>query len=259
MKMLFLLLAVCFIAFSAYAEDVVREENITAVLNAGDCVEISNINGDISVEGWASESVEVVYIITCESQEEMEAIEVLCDTSNGIVCEVNYDEDWNRNHSGEVSFQIRVPSDQLLEYRLNDVNGDVKISSASGSAVLEAVNGDISAGEFNGELTVDLVNGSVTTSGVTGLKQVDIVNGSIDCSVQNMGCDLSISSVNGDIKVELMADASVEIETLSGDIDITNGYNAQIAESIVGSSASFGNGEFSMDISSVSGSIEITD
>ena len=259
MKILVSLITLCLFVFSASAEDVVREETITAALNAGEKIQIDNINGDISVEGWSSDEVEVVYTITCDNQEEMDAIEVVCDLDDGIFCEVKYDEDWNSDHSGEVNFQIRVPSSQALKYELCDVNGDVSISSAAGSVILEVVNGDINASEFTGEMTVELVNGSVTTSAVSELKKVEIVNGSINCSIDQMGSNLSLSSVNGEIDVKLTTDASVEIETLNGDIDIVSSFNAHIAEDIVGSSASFGNGEYNLDVSTVSGDVEITD
>jgi DUF4097 and DUF4098 domain-containing protein YvlB len=259
MKLLFLIATVCLVAFSASAEDVVREENITAVLNSGDCLEISNINGEISIQEWDSDAVQAVYTITCETQEELDAIDVVCDTVNEFICEVKYNEDWNRDQSGHVNFQVKVPSDLALAYELSNVNGIVTISSACGTALLEVVNGDIIARDFNGDMVVELVNGTVTTSGITNLKQVDIVNGTINSRVDYMGSDLSISSVNGEIKIELMADASVKIETLSGDISITDSFNALIAENIAGSSASFGNGEYDLDISTVSGDIEITD
>ena len=263
MKILVSLITLCLFVFSASAsasaEDVVREETITAALNAGEKIQIDNINGDISVEGWSSDEVEVVYTITCDNQEDMDAIEVVCDLDDGISCEVNYEEDWYRNHSGEVNFQIRVPSSQILKYELCDVNGDVSISSAAGSVILEVVNGEIDASEFTGEMTVELVNGSVTTSAVTDLQKVEIVNGSISCSIDQMGSDLSLSSVNGEIEVKLTTDASVEIETLNGDIEIASSFNPHIAEDIVGSSASFGNGEYNLEISAVSGDVEITD
>ncbi len=159
MKLLFLVLTVAFVTTVALGEDVVREETITVSLDSDDPVSILNINGDISIEGWDSDEVEVVYVITCDDQEEMDAIDVLCDLSDGIVCEVEYDVDWDDNHSGEVTFMIKVPENLELDYGIQNVNGNVSISSAAGVAELAVVNGEIDANEFEGAVVIELVNG----------------------------------------------------------------------------------------------------
>jgi len=258
-KLLFLALTVCFATGIVYGEDVVREETITATLAADKPVSICNINGDITVEGWDSDQVEVVYIITCDDQEEMDAIDVLCDLSNGIECEVEYDEDWDGNHSGEVVFLVKVPENLALDYELTDVNGDVSLSSARGTVRIEVVNGDITAADFDGEAVLVVVNGSVTASGIPELDEISIVNGDITCFVSELNNDLSLSGVNGEITVNLAATVKVEIDTIHGDIDVSDSFNARIEEEIVGASATFGEGGHLIEISTVSGDIEIND
>ncbi len=259
MKFVILALTVCFAVGFSFAEDVVFEENITATLSADELVGIYNINGDISVEGWDSDEVEVVYIITCENQEEMDAISVDCDLSEGILCEVEYDEDWDEDINGEVVFMVKVPENISLDYEIAAVNGDVSLNSAQGTVCIEVVNGDISATDVIGETTIDLVNGSVTTAGIPELDEINIVNGDITCMVVELDNDLCLSGVNGEICIDLTADASVIIETLSGGIDIADTFNAHIEDDIVGASTSFGDGEHQIIITTVSGDIEVSD
>ncbi len=259
MKLLFLTLTVCFATGIVYGEDVVREETITATLAADKPVSICNINGDITVEGWDSDQVEVVFIITCDDQEEMDAIDVLYDLSDGIECEVEYDEDWDDDFNGEVVFLVKVPENLSLDYNIDDVNGNVSMSSASGTVCIEVVNGDITATDFDGEAVIELVNGSVTAAGIPELGEINIVNGDITCIVSELNNDLFLSGVNGEITVDLSAAAIVEIETVNGDIDVSDSFNARIEEEIVGASATFGEGEHLIEISTVSGDIEITD
>ncbi len=262
MKIMLVVLTVCLAAASAFGEDVVLEETITANLSADELVSICNINGDISVEGWDSNEVEVVYIITCDDQEDMDAVKVNCDLSDGIVCEVEYDNDWNNlndGNSAEVTFNVKVPENLALDYVLDNVNGDITISSAQGTSLIELVNGDIKASDFDGATVIALVNGSVFTSGIPELDEVSIVNGDITCSVTVLNNDLSLSSVNGEIVLDLVATADVEIETVNGDIDVSDSFNARIEEEIVGASASFGDGEHTIEISTVSGDIEVND
>ena len=257
--MLYLALTVCFAAVSAFGEDVIREESIAVTPAAGDIVAISNINGSISVEGRDSDVVEVVYVITCETQEEMDAVEVLCDLSNGVVCEVEYDNNGNDDYHGEVEFRVWVPENLELSFELANVNGDASISFAEGTLLIEVVNGDISASHFNGEVNIELVNGSVTTADISKLSGVDIVNGDIICSIGEVENDIFLSSVNGEISIDLVTDAIVKIETLSGEIGVSRGFNADIEESIAGKSTSFGYGEHTIAVSTVSGDITISD
>ncbi|MCK5065297.1 MAG: hypothetical protein KAQ97_08440 [Candidatus Fermentibacteraceae bacterium] len=69
--------------------------------------------------------------------------------------------------------------------------------------------------------------------------------------------DIEIAVVNGSIILDLGVDALVEIETVSGTIDIVEAFNARVIENIVGYSSEFGEGEYSIEISTVSGDISI--
>lgn len=259
MKLLLIMLVVCFVAGSAIGEDVVRVETVIVTPGTDDTVAIFNFNGDISVEGRDSNEVEVVYTITCDDQEEMDALDVLCDLSSGIAFEVEYDNDWDDNHNGQVAFLVRVPQNLALKYEIENVNGNVVISSAAGTASIEVVNGDIAVSDFEGKVVIDLVNGSVSTVSISEPDEINIVNGEITCIVNELKSDLTLSSINGGISVDLAADAVVEIESLSGRIDVSNGFNVVIEEDVVGFSAGFGQGEHKIIISTVSGDIEVND
>ena len=46
---------------------------------------------------------------------------------------------------------------------------------------------------------------------------------------------------------------------MSGDIDVAGAFDVAVVEDLVGSSANFGNGEYSIVISTVNGDIEVTE
>lgn len=258
MKSILLYLSVCLVLVSGvYAGEVVTEENITIGLSSGDPVEIFTINGDVTVSEWSSDQVEVIYTITCDSEEELDFITVECNTSSGIICEVDYDSAWEGSHSGSVDFVVQIPSDIDLEIELASVNGNVSIDGGKGEALLEVVNGNIEADGFGGELTVNSVNGNIYVSESSGIRTAELVNGNIECIVTALTNDLELASVNGNITLYLGTDAEVEIETITGIIEIADVFNAHISENIVGTSSEFGDGEFLIEISTVSGSIII--
>ena len=258
MKSMLSCLSVCLImAAGVYAAAVVTEENITIEASSGDPVEIFTVNGDITVSDWSSDQVEVIYIITCDTEEELDFITVECNTSSGIICEVEYDGDWDGSHSGSVDFEVQVPSGIDLAIELASVNGNVIVDGGKGEALLEVVNGNIETDGFTGELAVYSVNGNIDITESSGLRVAELVNGNIECVVNVLEDDLELEAVNGNIILYLGTDAEVEIETISGMIEIADDFNAYITENIVGTSSEFGDGEFSIDISTISGNILI--
>lgn len=253
-------LGVCLVLVSGvYAGEAVTEENITIGVSSGDPVEIFTVNGSITVSEWSSDLVEVVYTITCSSEEELDFITVECNTSNGIICEVNYDDAWEGSHTGSVDFEVQIPSGIELAIELASVNGNVSTEGGKGEALLEVVNGNIDAEGFSGELIVHSVNGNIDIIESPGIRIVEVVNGNIECVVNDLEDDLELESVNGNITLYLGIDAEVEIETISGTIEIADIFAAYITDNMVGTSSAFGDGEFSIDINTVSGNILIDD
>jgi len=257
MKLFLISAAAVLLSGSASAGDVVQVETLTASVMQGDPVSVENVNGNIVVEGWDSPGVQVSYTITCSSQEEMDAISVVCSTENGVSCRVIYNEDWDGDHHGKVDFLINVPSDVDLDYSLENVNGDIDCSNHSGRATIDLVNGEVAVSDLTGEVAISVVNGDVTAGEVPGASSISIVNGSILLSVNEMQGDAVIESVNGGIKLQLDADARVEAETMSGSIHIAESFGAVVSEDIVKTFSSFGNGERLIVLSTINGDIEV--
>ncbi|MEN8207927.1 MAG: hypothetical protein ABFR50_01625 [Candidatus Fermentibacteria bacterium] len=253
-------LVVCLVLVSGVrAGEVITEENVTVGVSSGDPVEIFTVNGNIAVSEWSSDLVEVIYTITCSSDEELEFITVDCNTSNGIICEVNYAEEWEGSHSGSVDFEVQIPSDIDLEIELASINGNVSAEGGEGKALLEVVNGNIDAEGFSGELIVQSVNGNVDIIESPGIRIIEVVNGNVECVVNALEDDLELDAVNGSIILYLGVDVEVGIETISGKIEIADVFNAYITDDLVGTSSMFGDGEFSIDINTVSGNVFIAD
>ena len=216
MKSILACLSVCLVLVAcAFAGNVTTVENISVEVSSGDPVEIFTINGNINVEEWDSDQVEVIYTITCSSEEGLDFVTAECNTSNGIICEVDYDENWEGSHSNGVDFAVKIPSGIDLEIELTSVNVNVSIDGGKGEALLEVVNGNIEAENFSGELAVNTVNGNIDVSESPGIRIAELVNGNIECVINTLEHDLELESVNGNITLHLGIDAEVEIETIS--------------------------------------------
>lgn len=257
MKYFPLVSAMVFMAGSAMAQEHVTENSLTASVSPGDPVTVSNISGDIFVLGGDGDAVEVSWKLTCDTREEMDAVTVICEAEYGVHCRVEYDDSWNDDHSARVDFLLSVPGDIPLDYRLENVNGTVELKDASGNGEISLVNGDVLASGFTGPLSIEVVNGELTVDDCPGLERAELVNGSLFVTLEEMAEDLSLRSVNGTVRLKLNTEARVELETLSGSMEIPEGFGAVFTDQMVGSSAEFGTGSPVVSVSTVSGDIEI--
>ncbi len=257
MKRFSLIAAMVIMAGSAMAQEQVAEDSIIADVSPGDPVTVSNINGDIRVLGGAGNTAEVSWKLTCDTSEEMEAVRVICETQNGIDCRVEYDDSWSENHSARVDFILAVPGDVPLDYSMENVNGTVELKDASGSGEISLVNGTLLASGFSGPLSAEVVNGELTIDDCPGLESAELVNGSLFVTIEEVAENLSLRSVNGTVRLKLNTAARVELETLSGSMEVPEGFGAVFTEQVVGSSADFGTGSPVISVSTVNGDIEI--
>lgn len=244
---------------AAFAEECTRMETLTVSLSSGDPVEIYNLNGNIRFEEWDSEDLELSYTITCGDQRAMDHVTVDLDTGSGLLCSVEYDEEYRYFNDSSVDFVVKLPSRMQLELETAFMDGDIYLHGGRGTATLELVRGNIEVADFDGELTAVLVTGEMTLSGVPGLRQLDLVNGTIDCEMLSMLGDLEINTISGDVKLTLGTLGRVAIETISGDIRVAESFGADVSESYVGRSADFGGGDHNIKISTVSGDVSVMD
>lgn len=244
---------------AAFAEECTRTETITIPISSGDPVEIYNLNGDIRFEEWDSEDLELSYTITCNDQNAMDNVTVALDTGSGLLCSVEYDEEYRFFNDSSVDFVVKLPSGRHLELETAFMDGNIYLQGGRGAAKLELVRGNIEVVGFDGELTAVLVTGEITVSGVPGLKQLDLVNGTIDCDITSMPGDIEINTISGDVNLTLGALSRVAIETISGDIRVADSFGAVVSENYVGRSAYFGGGDQKLEISTVSGDVSVMD
>jgi hypothetical protein len=118
-------------------------------------------------------------------------------------------------------------------------------------------------------LEVSVVNAEVKTSGIAGPQDVSVVNGSV--SLKGSRGDVEVSAVNGDVELAPEALADTEVSTVSGTVKLKlpRGAGANVDYSSVsgrfngrevtfGSTEQrYGNGEHDVDVSTVSGSLDV--
>ena len=205
-------------------------------------VDVSNIAGSVTVQGWRRNQVEVtgtlgknVEELIFERDDDTITIKVKVPKESGRGIESDLYISVPQNNSidvGAVSADIDV-SDVKGEQRLHTVSGDVTTEAAGGDVLTESVSGDVEvSGETEeGETNASTVSGDVTLFRVAGTVSAESVSG--DVIVDEGSFDrVDLSTVNGELIFQsaLQSDGKLSAETVNGDVDIefTDDVSAKI-------------------------------
>jgi DUF4097 and DUF4098 domain-containing protein YvlB len=222
----------------------------TVSLSKDGSVELSSFSGDVKVNSWDRSEVKIHVISRSR---------VHFDNSPAHVTLIEsplhgeYDDD-DEDHTG---FEITMPKSARLMVRsvsgdlvINDVgeleahtvSGEVAVSNVAGRAVLESVSGDVKVDHVGSGLRANSVSGDVRARSIVGELESQTVSGDLELtdvkSASVRGETVSgevhfsgpvdprghyeFHSHSGDVTLNLAgggADATLELETYSGDLD----------------------------------------
>jgi DUF4097 and DUF4098 domain-containing protein YvlB len=261
-------------------------------------VEVSNVQGGVTITTWDKNEVELVAELESDKDElEFEA------TERNVRIEVERPNGkYGRDDEDDAYLTLRVPSRARLV--VDTVSAEIGVTGARGEQSLESVSGEVRTQAFDapvratsvsGEVTVtgnggkagvttENVSGTSTVTGIRGNYHGEVVSGEINAVVA-AGQELELSSVSGDINLqaELTPSARVElgsvsgmitlklkspvnadfdIESFSGDIENCFGQKARDTSKYApGSELNFtqGNGGARVEIETLSGEISVCD
>jgi len=156
---------------------------------------VKNINGDLSVEGWDKNRIEVTAVKSAKNQEDLDNVQVFAEKNGdrvSIRVEYKHDRDeWDHNQTGSVDFTVHVPKGTEID-KVEFVNGDIDITGIEGDVEASSVNGEVTGQKLGGEVALSTVNGGVEL----------VATGDIS--------SVRLNSVNGDISLVLHVDPVVD-------------------------------------------------
>ena len=198
-------------------------------------VEVSNVQGSVTITTWDRNEVELVADLENDRDElEFEA------TERSVRIEVERPNGkYGRDDEDDAYLTLRVPSRARLI--VDTVSAEIGVTGARGEQNLESVSGEVRTQAFDapvratsvsGEVTVtgnggkaavttENVSGTSTVTGVRGNYHGEVVSGEINAVIA-AGQQLELSSVSGDINLqaELTPSARVEMGSVSGTITL---------------------------------------
>lgn len=210
----------------------------TIDVKPGALVELSNVNGRVSVTSWDQPRVRIV--ARKEVKGDREAVtdalrELRVDIrplNGGVVVTTHYPKrgsssffDWilGENVNAQVEYDVTVPRTMNLD--LETVNGAVRVAGVNGRHGLETTNGKIEVVRCAGSVDATTTNGGITAEliQVAGGQALEFetTNGRIQVSVpKTLAVDIDAGTTNGSIESELpVATTRVSRNSLRGSIN----------------------------------------
>lgn len=201
-------------------------------------VQIENVAGEIEVRGTDASEVEV-------SARLGEAVEELIFERDGdrILLKVevrggNGGWGWG-SRDGSADLEVRVP--EASDLRIEAVSSDISVFAVNGRLDIESVSGDIEIGSASSALEATSMSGDVEFEGKGQLADAEITSVSGDVLIRDIGGEVHATSVSGSVELslgeirrlraqstsgdlstraQLLAGARVELETVSGEIEL---------------------------------------
>jgi DUF4097 and DUF4098 domain-containing protein YvlB len=221
---------------AALSQSAVAEQNLSkrATVAPDVTVDISNVQGSVSVTAWDRNEVE----LTAHLESDKDRLEFEA-TERQVRIEVERPDRHRYRDDDDATLTLKVPKGARLsvetvsaditvdgvrgEQRLESVSGDVETKAYEQPLSLHAVSGEILVAGNGGKasLTTENVSGTTIVSGIRGVFEGATVSGSIDASIAAVD-RLHVQTVSGDadIKAELTPAARVEMESVSGTLSL---------------------------------------
>lgn len=204
--------------------------------------------------------------------------EYVIDTKSTFKYHVN----WKKlNGPAHAMMVVSVPKDYDGDFKADTVSADIEADTLTlGDVVLDTVSGDVNVQKMDAKtLSCDSVSGDVnlsevelsdywsnTVSGDVTIEELsaedinfDSVSGEINIVLDGLRGDVKMDTVSGDIVITIKdsLDATLDIDSVSGDIDVD--YDLKHVEILKSHRliAEVGSGKYDIEIETISGDINI--
>ena len=224
--------------FAATEERVTRQ---TFELNEQGTVELSNVNGDVTIRGWDKKQVDMKATKRGPS-DYLDEIKIEIDAApDRLTIETKYPRR-RRETNVSVEYELMVPKHARLD-SITNVNGAIDVSGVQG------------------EIRINTVNGSAEMDGTASSVEAETVNGNITAKWSEFPADgaVKMRTVNGSLELELPSNvnANVKASSMNGSIHTDFPITVQgrfLSRKLEGK---IGGGGSSIDLSTINGAIDI--
>jgi DUF4097 and DUF4098 domain-containing protein YvlB len=200
---------------AAQAAQSAQQINKTVNVAADATVDVSNVQGIVQISAWDKNIVQLDAELqsskdelTFEATERMVRIEV--ERPRGK---------YGRSDEEDANLILHVPKGAQII--VDTVSADITASGVQGEQSLQSVSGEINTQAFDAPVKATSVSGEIVISGSGGKSSVSTENVSGTSTVSGVRGGYDGEVVSGDIRATIAAAGRIEINAVSGDIDLS--------------------------------------
>lgn len=97
-------------------------------------------------------------------------------------------------------------------------SGDVTAPAVSGDVTVQSASGDVLLDTVGGEMTISTASGDIRARQADGAAKINTASG--DVTLGYCAGDITVSTASGDIDLEAVAEGTVELRSVSGDLSV---------------------------------------
>lgn len=226
-KRLAVFLGVLLLGTAAGAETLTEKLDRTVPLQPGSQVQLSNVNGGVTLEAWDRDEVRIEAEKKVKAgnadtaRKYMSQLKIdITQGAGGLKIDTRYPRresglfDWmfGKDVNADVTYRLHVPRRAALH--VVTVNGGVSAVGTRGKAHLETTNGGLSVKDVQGDMVMETVNGGIDVQRSAGALRAESTNGAIEADLTGLPADgeLHLSTTNGGISIRLPRDARLSID-----------------------------------------------
>jgi DUF4097 and DUF4098 domain-containing protein YvlB len=217
-----LLLSAVLVLFAHVASAATSRQTIdkTFDVRPGATVQLTNVNGRVTVKAWDQPRVKVVAVKQVEAsrdqlQKAMNELQVeIQPRDGGLVINTRYPDegtqlfDWlfGDDINAQVTYDVTVPRNMNVD--VENTNGGIYLSDVTGKHELDTTNGKISVERCSGSLDASTTNGGIEAELTRVSKgtpmRFETTNGRIVVAVPaDFAADIDAATTNGSIRTDL--------------------------------------------------------
>lgn len=174
-------------------------------------VEIVNIAGEVRVEGWDRNEVQV----SCDLADDTR----LDVSSTGGRTSINVVSERGARSRGTSDMKVRVPRGSTLS--VNTVSADQSIENVRGTQRLQAVSGTITTEQWEQDVEARTISGDIAVRGHGGAAQATLNTVSGSVSLIEAPMEFSVETTTGDMQIAVREVSRGRIRTTNGELKLT--------------------------------------
>ncbi|MCY6369908.1 DUF4097 family beta strand repeat-containing protein [Clostridium ganghwense] len=201
---------------------------------------VKNINidvfGDLKVEKYEGNNIEIESIITMDNNDEKYAKEIsdkIIEIDEGETLRISskkeqYLRSNRRIRNVRISYYIKVP--KKLNYDINNKSGMVELKELIGDIEIDSNNSDIEIKKVSGNISIDNKFGKIDIKDVKGLVSIENSKGNISYESKEINnSNIEIENEAGDVNIKLpeKQQGAYKFNTKYGNIDV-DGFKLKI-------------------------------